>query len=150
MSPPGPVVRLIDVDESNWRDVARLEPHPSQQRFVAPATYYLALAHDGGEWHPLAVEARGVIVGHLMWARDEAEGSVWLGGLVIDGSAQRKGHGRSAVEAFVDRFSTDGRVHAALSYHPDNTVARKLYAEMGFVETGEMDDDEVIARLQRC
>jgi len=36
----------------------------------------------------------------------------------------------------------------ALSYRPDNTVARGLYASAGFVETGEMEDDEVVARLQ--
>ena len=143
------VVRLIEIDGSNWRDVVRVEPHPSQKRFVAPTTYYLSLAHYGGEWHPLAVEADGVIIGHVMWAADESEGSVWLGGLVIHGAAQRQGHGRAAVQAFLDRFTTDGRVNVALSYHPENTVARALYADMGFVETGELDDNEVIARLRR-
>ncbi len=147
--PQGPVVRLIDIDQSNWRDVARVEPHPSQKRFIAPTTYYLSLAHYGGEWHPLAVEADGVILGHVMWAADESDGSVWLGGLVINGSVQRHGYGRAAIQAFVDRFTTDGRVNVALSYHPGNAVARRLYADMGFVETGELDDDEVIARLQR-
>jgi predicted GNAT family acetyltransferase len=28
-------------------------------------------------------------------------------------------------------------------------VARKLYADLGFVETGEMADDEIVARYQR-
>jgi len=147
--PQAPVVRLIDVDESNWRDVAGVEPHPLQKRFVAPTTYYLSLAHYGGEWHPLAIETDGVIVGHVMWAEDESDGSVWLGGLVIDGSAQRKGYGREAVQVFVDRFTEDGRVNAALSYSPDNTVARQLYAGMGFVETGELEGDEVVARHRR-
>ena len=111
--------------------------------------YYLSLAHYGGEWHPLAIETDGVIIGHVMWAEDDSDGSVWLGGLVIDGSAQRKGYGRAAVQAFLDRFSEDGRVNAALSYSPDNTVVRRLYADMGFVETGELEDDEVVARHQR-
>lgn len=147
--PPDPLVQLVDVDESNWRDVARVEPLPSQKRFIAPTTYYLSLAHYGGEWHPLAIEADGVIIGHVMWAVDESDDSVWLGGLVIDGSAQRKGYGRAAIQAFVDRFTKDGQVNAALSYHPGNTVARRLYAEMDFVETGELEDEEVIARLRR-
>lgn len=144
-----PVVRLHAIDESNWRDVARVEPLPSQRQFVAHTTYYLSLAHYGGEWHSLAVEADGDIVGHVMWAEDEADGSVWLGGLVIDAGAQRKGCGRAAVQAFVDRFTEAGRINAALSYSPENTAARRLYATVGFVETGEFEDDEAVARLQR-
>ena len=34
----------------------------------------------------------------------------------------------------------------ALSYSPENTAARELYASLGFVETGEQEDDEVVAR----
>jgi diamine N-acetyltransferase len=35
---------------------------------------------------------------------------------------------------------------AALSYEPENTVARQLYASLGFVETDERVDDEIVAR----
>ena len=41
-----------------------------------------------------------------------------------------------------------GASEFALSYGPTNTVARHLYTSMGFVETGEMEDDEVVARLK--
>ena len=34
-----------------------------------------------------------------------------------------------------------------LSYSPDNSVARSLYAQLGFGETGEMEGDEVVAFL---
>jgi diamine N-acetyltransferase len=34
----------------------------------------------------------------------------------------------------------------ALSYAPDNAVARTLYRSLGFIETGEADGDEVVAR----
>jgi diamine N-acetyltransferase len=39
-----------------------------------------------------------------------------------------------------------GYREAALSYEPENTVARQLYASLGFVETGERADDEFVAR----
>lgn len=142
-------VRLIEIDAGNWRQVAAVRPQPDQERFVAPISYYLCLAHYGGEWHPLAVEASGSIVGHLMWAMDEEDGSTWLGGLVIDAARQRKGIGRAAVEAFLARFTDEGGIDAALSYSPDNDAARRLYASMGFVETGEMEGDEIVARLRR-
>jgi len=57
-------------------------------------------------------------------------------------------------EGTAERWSLDcsnglrrtGHREAALSYDPRNTVARSLYASMGFIETGELDDDETVAR----
>ena len=39
-----------------------------------------------------------------------------------------------------------GYREATLSYDPENTVARRLYTSLGFVETGERMDDELVAR----
>lgn len=144
-----PEVRLVDVDASNWRDVITVEHAPGQERFVAPVTFYLTLCHYGGVWHPLAVEVDGSIVGHVMWAVDEDDGSTWLGGLVIDAASQGRGIGRATVAAFLDRFTEDGRANVALSYLPDNIAARNLYADMGFEETGEMEGEELVARYRR-
>jgi hypothetical protein len=40
-----------------------------------------------------------------------------------------------------------GSPTAAPSYSPDNAVARAPYASLGFVETVEREDDELVARL---
>ena len=144
-----PDVRFTEVDATNWSILAEVEPRPHQRDFVAPVTRYLCLAHYGGEWHPLAIEADGTIVGHVMWAVDEEDGSTWLGGLVVDATQQGRGIGRATVDVFLDRFTEDGKTDVALSYSPDNEVARALYQSMGFVETGEMEDDEIVARCRR-
>ena len=39
-----------------------------------------------------------------------------------------------------------GTPNVALSYVPENAAARALYLSLGFVETGEKEGDEVIAR----
>jgi diamine N-acetyltransferase len=111
-------------------------------------TYYLALSHYDGEWNPLAIVRDGSVVGHLMWAVDEEDGSTWLGGVVIDSAAQNQGVGRAAVLSFIDRFSSGGKSNLALSYAPDNIVARCLYSDLGFIETGELAEDEIVARLR--
>ncbi|NIS67145.1 MAG: GNAT family N-acetyltransferase [Gemmatimonadales bacterium] len=139
-------VKLVEVGSHNWRALAAIAPKPDQAKWVAPVTYYLCLALYGGEWHPLGVEVDGEIVGHLMWAVDEADDSVWLGGLVIDAASQGRGIGRAAVVAFLHRFGEEGRVNVALSYAPDNLAARSLYARLGFSETGEVEDGEIVAR----
>ncbi len=135
-------MRLIDIDSSNWRTVAALEVSPEQSAYVAAPAWYLCLGFYGGDWHPLAIEADDEIVGHLMWAVDTDDSSTWLGGLIIDVAHQGRGFGRAAVERFIERFEDN----LALSFSPENTVARSLYLDLGFVETGETEGDELVAR----
>jgi diamine N-acetyltransferase len=85
-----------------------------------------------------------------MWAVDD-DGSCWVGGLVIDQHHQGRGLGRAVTQTLVDWFrQQDGHWASRLSYHPDNPVAAGLYASVGFVPTGEIDDDgEVVVELRK-
>ena len=142
-----PAVTLRPVDAGSWRDVARLTVAPGQERFVAAPTYYLALCAYGDVWHPLSVHAGEEVVGFLMWGIDDADDSCWLGGVLVDAAHQGRGVGRAAVvEAMHLLRDKAGDGGFALSYAPENAVAKGLYASLGFVETGEEDDGEVVAR----
>jgi diamine N-acetyltransferase len=142
-------MELRDVNAENWRDVIRIEPREDQSRFVASVAYYLNLCHYGEVWRPLALYSEGQPVGFAMWGFDTEEQSYWIGGLVIDAKHQGKGYGRAAMEALLDHLAAQpGYREVALSCDPENTIARRLYASLGFVETGERVDDELVARLQ--
>ena len=138
---------LDDVQADNWRACTALEVEEPQQRFVASVAYYLALcAYGDSPWRPLAVRAGDEVVGFVMWGIDPADESFWIGGLIIDRRHQRKGYGRAVVAQLLERAASNGHREAALSYHTGNTLAQSLYARMGFVETGELVDDETVAR----
>ena len=148
-----PTVHLTDVTAENWRDVADLEVLEKQRDWVAPVSRYLCLCAYGGTWSPLAIVAEdgvagGRTVGFVMWAVDPDDLSGWIGGLVIGREHQRRGYGRAAVLALLERLRREQRCPAAaLSYAADNAAARALYASLGFEETGEREDDELVARL---
>jgi diamine N-acetyltransferase len=140
-------VILEDVHADNWRACTALEVEEPQQRFVASVAYYLALcAYGDSPWRPLAVRAGDEVVGFVMWGIDPADESFWIGGLIIDRRHQRQGYGRAVVAQLLERAASKGHREAALSYHTGNTLAQSLYASMGFVETGELVDDETVAR----
>ena len=89
------------------------------------------------------------VVGFVMWAFDEEESSCWIGGLVVDRRGQGRGFGRAAMAALVGFLG--GRAECAgtaVSYQSENAAARSLYASLGFVETGETADGEIVARLR--
>jgi len=140
-------MELREVTADTWRAVVRIEPRGDQRRFVANVSYYLNLCHYGEVWQPVAIYQDDEPIGFAMWGYDAEDDSYWIGGLVIDAKHQGKGHGRMAMETLLDHLARQpGYREAALSYEPENTVARQLYASLGFVETGERADDEVVAR----
>jgi diamine N-acetyltransferase len=88
------------------------------------------------------------VLGFVMWAVDPDDGSGWIGGLVIGREHQGRGYGRAAVLALLERLRREqGCTAAALSYAADNNTARSLYRSLGFSETGEREDEELVARL---
>ncbi|MFO7543867.1 MAG: GNAT family N-acetyltransferase [Trueperaceae bacterium] len=149
-SPPLPDtdrLTLTPVTADNWRDVNELEVTEAQRTFVAAPTFYLALCFYDGEWQPLAVCLGDRVIGFVMWAVDPADGSCWVGGLIIDKRYQRQGHGRRTLQTLMDLLAAEhGHRRFALSYGPDNPAAH-LYHSLGFRDTGEREGGEVVARL---
>ncbi|PWI10863.1 GNAT family N-acetyltransferase [Streptomyces sp. NWU339] len=145
----GRCVVLEEITDENWRDVADVTPADDQRRFVAAlGARYLLLSLRDGTWNSLAVRAGGEVVGHVMWAYDEEDGTHWIGGMVVDAAEQGKGVGRATMRVLVRRLAAlPSCREIRLSYHPENTPAARLYASLGFTPTGEFEDEEVVAAL---
>lgn len=140
---------MESVGPENWRAVANVAARRDQELFVMPVAWYLALCQYAGlGWKPYGIRHGDKYVGFVMAAVDEQENSYWIGGFVIDAAHQRLGYGRKAMQVLLKWGTEMGCDTAGLSYKPDNVVAKALYAGLGFVETGETSEDEVVARLQ--
>jgi diamine N-acetyltransferase len=149
IAPEGDSTQVIlrRVDRDNWRGVANLKVDETQREFVAEPAYYLALGCYGGLWQPLAINLGDTVIGFMMWAVDSDDGSCWLGGILIDQAYQRQGYGRQSIRAAIAMLAEEhGYKQFALSYAPENP-AKDLYTSLGFLETGEREEDEVVARL---
>ena len=144
-------VTLRPVDRTNWRAVVALRITPAQQATVSDICHLLLLCHYEDMWQPLAVYREEEVIGCLIWGIDPADGSCWLRGVRIDQRWQGQGCGRAAVQAALDLLaSAHGCRRFVLAYNPANTVARRLYQTLGFVETEERMEGEVVARLHRA
>ena len=67
---------------------------------------------------------------------------------MIDEAYQKKGYGKAAVQLalrFIDTRPCGAAKYCWLYYEPENAAARNLYGSFGFIETGEMDGEEIIA-----
>jgi ribosomal-protein-alanine N-acetyltransferase len=140
-------VTLHDVVADDLQALRELKVARAQQTFVGPVANYLARCLLELRWQPLAIRAGGALVGFVMWSRSP-DGSYWIGGFQIDRRYQRQGYGRSALTALIEALrAKPGCREIVLTYLPVNDVARRLYASLGFTETGAMIEDEAVARL---
>ena len=140
---------VVELTADNIEDVLAVEPTPDQLRHVNPVAWYVARSAYEQVWQPVALEtAEGQIVGFAEWARDDSDGTYGLGGIVIDHRHQGRGLGRAALDALVAHVRSQPEPgDVVLTVHADNERARGLYQRYGFVETGEMLDDEVVMAL---
>ena len=149
-------ITLQPVTAKNWRELIKLKVRDDQNHFVASNLFSIAEAQFGddfeGHWdlHPFGIYDGETPVGFLMYGYNflHPTQQAFIQRLMVDEKYQGKGYGRVAMEKMLEIFRADERIKTVgISYEPDNDAARKLYASLGFVETGRILFDEVEAVL---
>ena len=156
------MLRLEAVNGKNVWKIVHLHVNREQEDFVASNAQSLIEAYvtlsSKGNVFPFGIYDGDTPVGFLMIGYDVDDSyedppqiaygnySIWR--LMIDAQYQHRGYGRQAISLaldFIRTFPCGSAKYCYLSYEPENEVARKLYAQCGFRENGEMDEDEIVA-----
>ncbi len=143
-------ISLREITRDNWRECIRLRVDVSQMHYVAANVYSLAQSKYETECVPLAVYDGEQMVGFVMYRpEDYGLAKIWfIDRLLIGEQFQRKGYGQAAMTVLIDRLKAiTGYAAILISFHPDNEVARKLYARIGFTDTGEVEEGEIVYRM---
>ena len=77
----------------------------------------------------------------------ELQKDAWLWRLLVDKSHQGFGVGRFAVEAVLDRYRGMGCAKVLVCWAPKEGNAALFYKKLGFRETGEILDGEIVAEF---
>ena len=77
----------------------------------------------------------------------EQQKDAWLWRLLVDKSHQGFGVGRFAVEAVLDRYREMGCAKVLVCWAPKEGNASLFYKKLGFSETGEILDGEIVAEF---
>lgn len=144
-------ISLRPITAANWRAAHKLTKSlsPEQQTFVAPNTYSILEAmYEPDVLFPLAIYDGETMVGFAMYGFEGEPLRWWIVRFMIGAEYQGKGYGRAAMLALIELLKQQPNCDAIyLSFVPANETARKLYASLGFEDTGEVEDDEIIYRL---
>lgn len=154
-------ISLQPITSTNWVTCIELRPTAYQQQrgFVAANVLSLAQAYVDRWWIPTAVYAQQTMVGFILYgcwpaAPIAAEYGQREGGIhhvlrmMIDQHYQGQGYGYAALHRLITHIRAQPDARAIeLNYDVDNSVAARLYAQLGFEPTGEVDAGEIRARL---
>lgn len=145
-------VTFKDITQDNFEQVIGLELADDQQGFVRPNLYSIAQSKAIPALTPKAVyNEQDALVGFVLYRGVRDPNSDPDGGLVrimIDKRHQGRGYGRQAMEEIIRLARDDMGCRAVgLSVAPKNQNARKLYESLGFKETGEAIQGQIIMKL---
>ncbi|HET9588771.1 MAG TPA: GNAT family N-acetyltransferase [Anaerolineales bacterium] len=149
-------MELHPVTEHNWNALIKLKVRDDQSRLVASNLYSIAESQfgfeDEGRWkfYPFGAYEGEDPVGFVMYALNpnHSRFQAFVIRLMVDQRFQGRGYGREIMYLVLKSFRKDEQIrNVGISYEPANEVARKLYASLGFIEPGEMMEDETLALL---
>ncbi|MDO4739515.1 MAG: GNAT family N-acetyltransferase [Eubacteriales bacterium] len=147
-------LELRTIDDANKAAVELLEVSDSQKQYIASnkSSLEIAASKEYRETaRPFAIYADERIIGFTMFAFEltssDPNDRYWLWRFMIDKDSQGNGYGSVALEKIIDYFKSHGADHILLSTKESNTSALSLYHKYQFAETGEMNDDEIVLRL---
>ncbi len=154
-------LRKITID--NRRQVFNLQVHEEQRKFVASnlssvATAYI-LSTNGGNPMPFAIYNDEIMVGFVLIVYgitsydipEVAEGNYSILRFMIDKKYQKQGIGREALGRILDYIRTFPIEHATycwIEYAPDNIIAKELYQSIGFIENGEVVNNNIVTVIK--
>jgi diamine N-acetyltransferase len=145
----GGALELRPVTFETVLEISALQVEPRQRGSVAPNAVSLAEASFTPHAWFRGVYVDGTPVGFVLLWIDEPAAAFDLWRFMIDARYQGKGYGREALARIVDHVrGLPGASHLGVSWVPGPDGPEAFYRAFGFVPTGEIDDGEVVARLE--
>lgn len=138
------MLRLTDVTEDNWIEVASLSVFENQRKYLAPPIGILARGYVYRNCNAKIFVVADVeaIVGLALVREftDEPLGYE-LQQFMIDQKYQEKGYGSEALRLILNELRKENHFdHVEVCVNKEDTVAIHVYEKLGFVDSGYIDD----------
>jgi diamine N-acetyltransferase len=146
--PTATMITISPLSPENFEAVVALKVSDDQSSFVAPNVLSIAQSKTWDYLVPGVIEKDGTAIGFVLYGKDPESRRVYIVRLMIDRAYQRNGHGAAALGLLLVKL---GEAYACKEIHvsvvPGNLGSERLFHSLGFISTGEVDEDgEVVLR----
>lgn len=139
------MIRLIDVNEENWLDFARLNVDDEQQAFLDRPIGIIArgYAYRACNAKVIGIADDSQIVGVALVKEMVEEPACYdLQQFMIDQHFQNKGFGTQALKLILSLLGSEGKYSCVeVCVNKADVSALHVYEKAGFIDTGYIDDD---------
>ena len=143
------MISLERVNEQNYQHVFALELADNQKCFVSSNMKSLAQAwiyYDRAR--PYAIRNDNDIIGFIMFDYTPSEKKAEIWRFMIGKDFQGKGYGTEALSSAIRLLANENLFSTIqINYVKGNFPAKHLYEKLGFQETGEMEENEIVMKL---
>lgn len=139
------MIRLLDVTEENWLEVARLSVNEEQKNFVAPAIGILARGYVYRNYNSRVIvfaDDDNIVGAALVRDLGEEPACYDLQEFMIDRRFQNRGYGTKALNLILELLAAERKYECVeVCVNKEDAPALHVYEKAGFVDTGYIDDD---------
>ncbi len=133
---------LREINEETLSSILKLEVNESQKKFVASNAVSIAQAYFSKHAWFRGIYEGETPVGFVMLHIDKKKPEYWVWRFMIAKGHQGKGYGAKAMKEIIEFVKKLPRAkELCLSYVPSEGSPLPFYKKMGFLETGEWDDE---------
>ena len=133
-------MELRKIDKSNYWECMALTVDKSQEAFVADNKQSLVESAYEEGLYTLGIYHMETMVGFLLYDYDDSIPGWSMSRFMIGRQFQGKGYGKKAVLEFLEYFRNRHEADKIyISVSLENTVARKMFASIGFEEIQEIE-----------
>lgn len=138
------MISFRKITEDNFAAIIQMK-RPDGEKFVASNAYSLAQAwlyREAGDVYPFAIYDEETPVGFMMLDEDLEERCLVIWRIMFPEEYQNKGYGTQSIRQIIQMAKDSGKYDCLLlDYVPENEIAKHVYEKLGFVPTGEIDND---------
>ena len=144
------MINFRAITEENFDTIMQMK-RPENEGFVASNAYSLAqawLIKDADDVYPFAIYNDDMPVGFMMLDEDAEERCLVLWRIMFPVEHQNKGYGREAIQLLIQLAKNSEKYDfMIIECMPENEIAKHVYETIGFKPTGEVDNGEIVMRL---
>ncbi len=136
-------IHFETVTSKNRKSVEDLCLFPEQINFIESAADCLKEADEISQWKPVAIYNECNLIGFAMYGYFNEPlpyGELWLDRILIDKKYQKKGYGKIAISALIQKITKEYACKKIyLSVYDINKTAIHIYQKIGFYFNGKYD-----------
>lgn len=144
------MIKLKEVDETNFDQVIDLSLPEQEQRLLASNVYSLAqawLMRNVNQVFPYAIYSGEKVVGFLLLLKDRKKQEYYIWRLMIDQKFQNRGYGKEAIRLVIRMAQSDDCCQCLrISYVMGNHRMRGILDSLDFISKGP-SGNEIIMTL---